>query len=62
MQRLQRLKTTAALRDLVAEVGFGQSQLVQPLFVVEGLAGPEPVPGLGTVRPEPTAMRSGDAR
>jgi len=47
MRRLQRLKTTAALRDLVAEVGFGQSQLVQPLFVVEGLAAAEPVPGLG---------------
>ena len=47
MKRLQRLKTTAALRDLIAEVGFGRAQLVQPLFVVEGLAAPESIPGLG---------------
>ena len=47
MRRLQRLKTTAALRDLVAEIGFGRAQLVQPLFVVEGLGAPEAVPGLG---------------
>ncbi len=47
MRRLQRLKTHAALRDLTAEIGFGIAQLVQPLFVVEGLATPEAVPGLG---------------
>ncbi len=47
MKRLQRLKTSAALRDMTAEIGFGLSQLVQPLFVVEGLSAPEPVPGLG---------------
>jgi porphobilinogen synthase len=47
MRRLQRLKTSAALRDMVAETGFGVAQLVQPLFVVEGLSAPEPVPGLG---------------
>ena len=47
MRRLQRLKASAALRDLVAEVGFGQGQLVQPLFAVEGLAAPAAVSGLG---------------
>lgn len=47
MKRLQRLRSTAALRELVSEVGFGVAQLVQPLFVVEGLAAPEAVPGLG---------------
>jgi porphobilinogen synthase len=47
MRRLQRLKATAALRDLVSEIGFGRAQLVQPLFVVEGLGGPETIPGLG---------------
>ena len=47
MRRLQRLKTSASLRDMVAETGFGVAQLVQPLFVVEGLTAAEPVPGLG---------------
>ena len=47
MKRLQRLRRTAALRDLVAEVGFGRAQLVQPLFAVEAIATAEPVPGLG---------------
>jgi porphobilinogen synthase len=47
MRRLQRLKTSASLRDMVAETGFGAAQLVQPLFVVEGLSAAEPVPGLG---------------
>ena len=32
---------------MVAETGFGVAQLVQPLFVVEGLSAAEPVPGLG---------------
>lgn len=47
MRRLQRLKASASLRDLVAEVGFGRAQLVQPLFAAEGIDAPEPVPGLG---------------
>jgi porphobilinogen synthase len=47
VRRLQRLKATAPLRDLVAEVGFGRAQLIQPLFAVEGIAHPEPIPGLG---------------
>lgn len=42
-----RLRQTAHLRDLVAETNFTVAQLVQPLFVVEGLSGSEPIPGLG---------------
>lgn len=42
-----RLRRTEHLRDLLAETTFGVSQLIQPVFVVEGMAGSEPVPGLG---------------
>jgi porphobilinogen synthase len=42
-----RLRRTQHLRDLVAETTFGGAQLIQPVFVVEGLDGSEPVPGLG---------------
>jgi porphobilinogen synthase len=51
MKRLQRLRATAALRDMVSEIGFGQSQLVQPLFLAEGVTQEEPLSGLpGTSR------------
>ncbi|MFO1426078.1 MAG: hypothetical protein U1F11_03715 [Steroidobacteraceae bacterium] len=43
------------MRDLVAEVGFGRAQLIQPLFAVEGPAVPEPVPGLGDTARLPLA-------
>ena len=46
MKRLQRLRATAALRDMVSEIGFGQSQLIQPLFLAEGLSKEEPLAGL----------------
>ena len=36
MKRLQRLRATVALRDMVSEIGCGQSQLIQPLFLSEG--------------------------
>jgi porphobilinogen synthase len=42
-----RLRRTAHLRDLVAETTFSAAQLIQPVFIVEGLAGSEPVDGLG---------------
>lgn len=42
-----RLRQSAHLRDLVAETTFSVAQLVQPLFVVEGLTGRQPIPGLG---------------
>ena len=51
MKRLQRLRATAALRDMVSEIGFGQSQLIQPLFLSEGAVKEEPIAGLpGTAR------------
>ncbi len=34
------------MRDLVSEIGFGQSQLIQPLFLAEGLTKEEPLSGL----------------
>jgi porphobilinogen synthase len=42
-----RLRRTAHLRDLLAETSFSVAQLVQPIFVVDGLTGPDPIPGLG---------------
>ena len=51
MKRLQRLRATPALRDLVSEIGFGQGQLIQPLFLAEGVTQEEPLSGLpGTSR------------
>ncbi len=44
--RLMRLRASQHLRDLCAETEFSRAQLIQPLFVVEGLEGEEPVPGL----------------
>src|SRR5262245_22994994 len=41
-----RLRQTAHLRDLCAETSFTTAQLVQPIFVVEGLMGSEAIPGL----------------
>lgn len=46
MQRLMRLRATPQLRDLCDEVDFTTSQLIQPLFVVEGLQGTSAIPGL----------------
>jgi porphobilinogen synthase len=46
MKRLQRLRATAALRDMVSEIGFGQGQLIQPLFLAEGLTKETPLDGL----------------
>jgi porphobilinogen synthase len=46
MQRLMRLRRTQQLRDLCDEIEFTTSHLIQPLFVVEGLQGQTPIPGL----------------
>jgi porphobilinogen synthase len=46
MKRLQRLRATVALRDMVSEIGFGQAQLIQPLFLAEGITAEEPLSGL----------------
>jgi porphobilinogen synthase len=45
-RRLQRLRRTAPLRDLVAETGFTRSQLIQPLFIAEDPADAGDIPGL----------------
>jgi porphobilinogen synthase len=42
-----RLRHSPHLRDLVAETTFSVAQLIQPVFVVEGLDGSDPIPGLG---------------
>lgn len=50
-RRLMRLRATSHLRDLCAETEFNRAQLIQPLFVVEGLGDDEAIPGLrGTFR------------
>ena len=46
MKRLQRLRSTQVMRDLVNEVSFSRKNLVQPFFVVEGLHDKEPIHGL----------------
>lgn len=46
MKRLQRIRRSALLRDLAATTEFNLAHLLQPLFVVEGIASDEPVPGL----------------
>jgi porphobilinogen synthase len=49
--RLMRLRASQHLRNLCAETEFNRAQLIQPLFIVEGLAQDEPVAGLrGTAR------------
>jgi porphobilinogen synthase len=35
------------MRDLLAETTFSIAQLIQPIFVVEGLSGAEPITGMG---------------
>src|SRR3981081_3453691 len=51
MKRLMRLRGSQHLRDLCAETEFNRAQLIQPLFVVEGLSQADPIAGLrGNVR------------
>lgn len=59
MKRLMRLRATPHLRDLCAETEFSRAQLIQPFFVVEGLAQEESIPGLrGNVRHNiPSALK-----
>ena len=45
-ERLMRLRATRHLRDLCAETEFTRAQLIQPLFVAEGVREDEAVPGL----------------
>ena len=59
MKRLMRLRGSQHLRDLCAETEFNRAQLIQPFFVVEGLAQEEAIAGLrGNVRHTvPSAMK-----
>ncbi len=42
-----RLRRTPHLRDMLAETTFSVAQLIQPIFVVEGVDGSQPIDGLG---------------
>jgi porphobilinogen synthase len=42
-----RLRRSAHLRDMLAETTFSVAQLIQPVFVVDGLAATAPIAGLG---------------
>jgi porphobilinogen synthase len=42
-----RLRQTPHLRDMLAETTFSVAQLVQPIFIVDGLTGSQPIDGLG---------------
>jgi porphobilinogen synthase len=44
--RPRRLRRTAAMRRLAASVSVGAADLVQPLFVKEGISEPQPVPSM----------------
>jgi porphobilinogen synthase len=46
VRRLRRLRRTPALRRLVAEARLAPDDLVAPLFVREGAAGPVPIPSM----------------
>jgi len=50
MTRLMRLKKNRWIRDLCAETEFNSSQLIQPLFVVDGLKDDQEIPGLGKTK------------
>lgn len=51
---LRRLRQSSLIRELVQEKILSSTQFVQPLFVVEGLKTPEPIPGLTGVSREST--------
>ncbi len=42
-----RLRQSPHMRDLLAETRFSVDQLIQPIFIVEGLGRAEPISGLG---------------
>lgn len=46
MKRLQRLRSSALIRDLTADTTIRRNQLIQPLFVVQSVKQDETVPGL----------------
>lgn len=59
MKRPRRLRRTAALRDLVADVELGVNDLVAPLFVREGIDQPIPITSLpGVVQHTRNSLRT----
>ncbi len=57
MDRLRRTRMNRWARELVRETRVDPEQMVQPLFVVEGLRDREPVPGLtGVFRETPESL------
>lgn len=50
MKRLQRLRHSKNLRDMTAETEFNTAQLIQPLFVAEGLKSDEDIKGLKDIK------------
>ena len=62
MQRPRRLRTSAALRDLVAETRLHPRQLVAPLFVREGIDVPQPIASLPGVVQHTVASLVEEAR
>ena len=53
----RRLRDNAHIRELTARVNVSHRQMVQPLFVTEGLKARESIPGLtGTHRDTPTSL------
>ena len=57
-RRLRRLRRTPALRRLVAETRIAVDDLVAPLFVKEGLDGPEPIVSMpGVVQHSQESLR-----
>ena len=58
VSRPRRLRTTAAMRDLVAETRLGVDDLVAPLFVREGIDSPVPITSLpGVVQHSRSSVR-----
>src|SRR3954447_9875169 len=56
--RMRRLRRTAALRRLVADVRLHPSDLLLPLFVKEGLSEPEPIASMpGVVQHSRESLR-----
>ena len=54
---LRRLRQSPAIRELVTQYRVSVDQLIQPLFVVEGIQSRESVPGLtGTFRETPDSL------
>ncbi len=59
VMRPRRLRTTAALRDLVAETEVRTADLIAPLFVREGIAEPQPIRSLpGVVQHTRDSLRA----